>query len=426
MVLLDRSVAPAISDFEDYRLAAPESFVSTNGIASHFFRNSSLDLLHFTLLIKAGKNYEKAKCVADACFNVLKEHRADETSADFSALIDGFGASLRVNVYMESVYINIIVPKRNAEKCLDLIFELLLNPSFEEQDIDIYKKRKIKDLQYQALRVDIRALQLLFSNFFKRGTPTQTVISEELVNKVTVNQIVEYYKESVCAENMTFFAAGNIDDDLKEKIDKLLLKVPNNKRLALVSEITHDDYGKKIEEEHEDAMQTAVLLCRRILEVSDDTERELDVLTTLYGNYFGSRLMQNLRERHGYTYNVSCISSRFGEKDMLFYVSAEVNKNNRYDVVEECFNEMRRLKTEPVGADELQIVKNYLQGSLLRNIDGVTSIMKYFSSLCVHHACDVNEFYLQRDAIKNISSERIMALSNLIFDETLFASILVG
>ena len=424
MAYLDRSVSPVVKDFEDYRLLPPEKRESANGILSFYFQNDQLDLLHFTLLVKGGKNYEKTKCVAEMCYNVLKEHRKGETSADFAALVDGFGASFRMNVYMESVYINMIVPKRNAAGFLNIIFNLLLNPTFEKNDIDIYKTKKIKDLQYNQLKVDVRSFQLLFNTFFEKGTPTQTIISEELVNKVSEKQLIDFYNESFCAENITFFAAGNIDDDLKHLINNLLEKIPHNKKIEPVSEISHSKVARNIYERREESVQSAVVLCRRLFDVNPQLERELDVLTTLFGNYFGSRLMQNLREKNGYTYGISCESSRFG-KEMLFYINGEVNAENCGKAIEECYNEMRRMRTEPVGEEELQIVRNYMQDRLLRSIDGVTAYMKYYCS-CLQKGLDETEFYRSREAIRNISSDRIMELSDELFNIDDFTEIVVG
>ena len=110
---------------------------------------------------------------------------------------------------------------------------------------------------------------------------------------------------------------------------------------------------------------------------------------------------------------------------MLFYINGEVNAENCGKAIEECYNEMRRMRTEPVGEEELQIVRNYMQGRLLRSIDGVTAYMKYYCS-CFQKGLDETEFYRSREAIRNISSDRIMELSDELFNIDDFTEIVVG
>jgi len=424
MKTLDRSIPPQANDFEDYMPTPPEMRLSPNGIHSYYFQNEFLELLHFTILVKAGKNHEKTKCVAETCYKVLKEHRKGETSDEFSSIIDSFGATLSVNVYMESVYINMLVPKRNAVAFMKIVFELLLNPSFEENDINIYKQRKIRDLQYYLLKVDTRAFQLLYNNFFEKGTPTQTIISEELINAVTAEQIEGFYKESFCAENITFFAAGCLDKDIKNELGELLARIPRGKKIELVSLISAGNVEKKIFERRAESMQSAVVLCRKLSMSTPQFDHELDFVTTLLGNYFGSRLMQNLREKNGYTYGISCESVRFG-KSILLYITSEVNAENCGKAIDECYKEMRRLQDETVGEEELQLVRNYMQGQLLRSVDGVTSFMKYFCS-CHLKGYSEDEFMKKREIIRNITAARVKEIAGEVFCGADFSEIVVG
>ncbi|MCQ2286283.1 MAG: insulinase family protein [Bacteroidales bacterium] len=421
---MDRTTAPDIKQIAEYQPVFPDKKICANNIVSYYFFNPQLDLLHFTIFIRAGKAYSKVKAVAELCYKVLKEHRKEESSAEFAAIVDSLGASFSVNITTETVKFNIIVPKRNCISLLTIIFDLLLHPVFLEKDLETQKQLQIKNWQLAAMKGDTRATQLLFHTFFEKNSPQQKLLSEEIINAVTVEQLISYHKESFCAENILFFGAGNIDLLLQKQIEELLNTIPNYHSLPKISKISHDIVEKNVFEERSDCAQSSILLGKRLLNFTNEQAREFEVLSTILGNYFGSRLMQNLRETHGFTYGISCDFSQFG-KDALFYITSEVNAPNTNEALEECYKEMAKLQDELVDDKELQTVKNYLYGKMLRAVDGSVSYMKYFTT-CIQLGTDESEYAKQMAVIKNISAKRIQEMAHSFFNREDYSEIVVG
>lgn len=422
--MLDRTKAPQIVGFEDYQLGFPEKRSASNGIPVFYFNSENLDLLHFIIVIKAGKLYSPAKCVAEMCYQVLKEHRVGESSADFSSLIEGLGASLDVSVTSECVKFFVISPKRNALKVLESVLELLLNPSFAEEDIDAYKNRKINQIRRIRTKVDSRSFQLFYHVLFEKDSVAATIISEELCQNVTRKQLLDFYDLSFRAENVLFFAAGNLDSSLKNSIENLLSKIQNGSALTMASTVAKGEIAKVFFEEMPDCEQSAFILAKRFLNVSHAFDREMTLVVMALGGYFGSRLMQNLREKNGYTYGISAEFHYFGNDEIL-YVAADVNADVTQKALDESFSEFKRLQSELIDNEELDLVKNYMRGSMLRSVDGPIAYMKsYLSNLL--EGFDENEFYLQTEAIMRISPERIrqLAFEHLSPDD--FTQIVVG
>ena len=95
----------------------------------------------------------------------------------------------------------------------------------------------------------------------------------------------------------------------------------------------------------------------------------MQVVATALGGYFGSRLMQNLREKHGYTYGVVAAMVNF-EREGYFAVAAQVGTDVTQEALQEIYKEIERLRTEPMPEEELALVKNMMTGEMMRILDG--------------------------------------------------------
>ena len=123
------------------------------------------------------------------------------------------------------------------------------------------------------------------------------------------------------------------------------------------------------------------------------------ILNTAFGGYFGSRLMSNLREDKGYTYGVGSYISEL-HKSGTFVISTQVGSEYLDDSINQIRIELEKLCSDLISYDELDLVKNYLLGQLLKSADGAYAMMNLHLSLQKH---DLSfEFY--KNYVDRISS----------------------
>ncbi len=147
------------------------------------------------------------------------------------------------------------------------------------------------------------------------------------------------------------------------------------------------------------------------------------VLNTLFGGYFGSRLMGNIREEKGYTYGIhSYLENHIEESSWI--ISTEAGKEVCEATIQEVYKEMRLLQEEPVNDEELLLVKNYMMGLNLGYIDGPFQIISRWKSLILN-GLDENYFYDSIKTIKEISSAELLELSNKYLHREDFYELLV-
>jgi predicted Zn-dependent peptidase len=138
--------------------------------------------------------------------------------------------------------------------------------------------------------------------------------------------------------------------------------------------------------------------------------QKVQVLNTLFGGFFGSRLMSNIREDKGYTYGIhSYILNHISTTAWM--ISTEAGRDVCEATITEVYNEMRDLREELVDEEELQLVKNYLIGTILGDLDGPFHIIGRWKNLILN-GLDENYFYNSVNIIKTISAKELQELAN--------------
>jgi predicted Zn-dependent peptidase len=157
------------------------------------------------------------------------------------------------------------------------------------------------------------------------------------------------------------------------------------------------------------ALQSAIRLGKILFNKSHEDFIDFQVLNTILGDYFGSRLMSNIREDKGYTYGIGSMLAELHETG-YFLIATEVGKDVKDATLKEIQFEIERLKTDLVPQEELDLVKNYLLGQLLKSADGPYSMIDLYMGL-EPYGLDM-EFYNESiRKIQRITPERIRELA---------------
>jgi predicted Zn-dependent peptidase len=147
------------------------------------------------------------------------------------------------------------------------------------------------------------------------------------------------------------------------------------------------------------------------------------VLNTILGGYFGSRLMSNIREDKGYTYGIH--SYMYNQVNQSAYlITTEAGKDVCEAAIKEIYYEMDVLKNELVDAEELELVKNYLLGTILGDLDGAFQIMQRWKSLILN-GFTKERFNKNIDLYKHITPEQLQALANKYYQQENFYELVV-
>jgi len=420
---LDRKTQPAIHEISSCELQAPENYCIANRIPLYFFKNANLDLIHIIIKVKAGALYEPVKFVAHSVYQLLKESNSERSATEMDDFLAFHGTTWKTHVNTEYINIQWIIPKRNLDKVLPVLWNTISHPTFRTEDLQRFKESRIKDLEYNTGKFNYRATQLMFSEMFSPELPIGTILTQEHIKNITIEQLQDYHKQTFIQDNIRVFATGNVDDEMIRRLDDEMIRrlddvmIVNSQFSILNSQLPTIEV-------REGALQSSFILCRKSIGFTHEERRKFEVLSVLFGGYFGSRLMQNLREENGYTYGVFC-NSLFYENESIFYIEADVIVEKTKDAIDECFNEMQLLQTELVDEEELSLVKSYMLGELLRNVDGSVSYQKRYA-FWNDFQLDETELQQMIDTLHAITPETIQALAKKYLVPEMFKTVVVG
>ncbi|MCL1850942.1 MAG: insulinase family protein [Bacteroidetes bacterium] len=275
---------------------------------------------------------------------------------------------------------------------------------------------------------------------FPSETPIGTILTKEHIEDVTVEQLQDYHHQTFTEDNIRVFATGNLTDEMMRRCgdemmrrcdDEMMKEKEGGMQSAEKSPSNFEGVDSEAgrgslykTELREGALQSSFILCKKSMGYASKDRRDFEVLSVLFGGYFGSRLMQNLREENGYTYGVFC-NSLFYEEESIFYIEADVIVEKTKDAIDECFNEMKLLQTELVDDEELSLVKSYMLGELLREVDGSVSYQKKYA---YWNGFQLDETEMQQmiDAIHTITPQTIQMLAKQYLIPETFTTIVVG
>ncbi len=182
--------------------------------------------------------------------------------------------------------------------------------------------------------------------------------------------------------------------------------------------------GKKVHIEKKGAIQTAIRIGSATITKRHPDYPGMKFLNVLLGGYFGSRLMKNIREDKGFTYGIHSSVSSY-DLSGYFLVSTEVGKENAARAVDEIYRELQLLRSVPAGSNELEIVRNYMAGEMVRMFDGPFAIAESFKAVW-EFGLDFNYFTGMMKTIRTITPDEVMELAKKYCNSEDFYQITAG
>ncbi len=419
---MNRNIPPAIQPFSHFPLIEPHKNTLSNGLSCFTFYDAQLELIHLQIKVKAGTLYETQKYLQQATFQMLKESSAQYPAEKLEEYLDFCGASWSCNVNLDYTSLQWVIPKHTIRALLPILVETLAQPLFTESSLNLFKDQKIKDLEYNLLRTSYVANQHMYNALFD-VSPVKDPLTTQHIQNITIQHLIECHQKVMIANNITLFVAGDVDDSLQQFINQTFSNITAGASILTLAQLSNNPTSY-FYEERPDALQSTVIICKKSMDYHHPDKKKFSFLTTLFGGYFGSRLMKKIREEKGYTYGIHNYNSYFGNES-IFMIKSDVNAEATQATIEECFYEMEHLINNGIELEEMETVRNYLLGKFLRQVDGVTSLMGIYS-FWNHFGKDTTEGEHYVNGIKSITVEEVIRLAKELLQPDSFHTIVVG
>lgn len=405
----DRTKAPKIKDIEGLSLPVPELYRLDNGIPVHVINLGAPEVLKLEVVFFAGRPYEEKKLAARATVGMLKEGTRDYDSAAIADKLDFYGGSLNFPFNLDTSDVVLYTLTKHFGKLLPVFAQMLTMPTFPEEELQNFIKRNKQRLREDLQRNDIVAYRQITENIFGADHPYGYNSYLETYDGLQRTDLLRHFGRCYNSRNCFLLLSGRVNDDILSSLNE-----------HLGSAIPEGEAGKpRLEGEglpparqfidHPDTVQTAIRIGRRLFNRHHPDFPGMYVLNTVLGGYFGSRLMANIREDKGYTYNIYSMLDTM-VNDGFLYIATEVGAKFVKETRREICREIETLQETLIEEEELEMVRNYLLGSFLTMIDGPFNVSEVVKNLLME-SLPVTFFEAWVDGVKNIRPERLRELA---------------
>ena len=409
----NRTIAPPIKDAIDFDIILKPCtrFSLSNGVPVYYITDGAEEVSMIDFVFDAGNNYEKKNTVAAAVNHLLKNGTAKKNAFEITESFEYYGAYLSRKSFNETASITLHCLSKHLKELLPQVRELITEAIFPESEIEIFKQNNIQRLAVNLQKCDFVANRLIDEYLYGPDHPYGRVSSKQDIEALRREELVDFYGQYYVKAKCRIFAAGKLPSDFEQQLEKHFGDLTLNENIPVAS------HSRELAEEKKhflhidpNGVQAAIRIGRPFPNRRHPDFKKAVVLNVLFGGYFGSRLMGNIREDKGYTYGIhSYLENHIEESSWV--VSTEAGKEVCEATIAEVYHEMQKLRDVPVNAEELLLVKNYMMGLNLGYIDGPFQIISRWKSQILNDL-DENFFYDSIRVIKEVSAEELQALSN--------------
>lgn len=422
--MIDRAQAPAFRQVEHIELIRAKEQVLSNGLKLFSIDGGDQDLVRIEFIFE-NTAYDPAKPLQTFATNtMLNDGTTEFSSTEIADKVDYYGAFLQTEYSNDQSTVTLYTLNKHLANTLPIVKAIISDSVFPQVELDTLVRNQKQKLSVNLEKNDFVSRKT-FSNVLFGNTLYGYDISAADYDHLERAQLLSYFKEAYQPKNCTVMLSGKVKEETIRLVDRYFGSDWNNE---LDTKPNMFEFSAASGAEHfiekQEALQSAIRLGRIAINRTHPDFPGFQVVNTILGGYFGSRLMANIREDKGYTYGIG--SALVSLKNTgYFFIASEVGADVCSATLNEIEKEIKLLKQEPVQEEELALVKNYMLGSMLGSLENALSHADKFKNI---YFSGLGYDYYSRyiETVKTMSPERIMELANQYLDFDAFQRVIVG
>ncbi|MCF8296898.1 MAG: insulinase family protein [Saprospiraceae bacterium] len=423
---INRKVQPQVLSIDTINLEQPLEVKLDNGIPVYKINAGTQDVVKIELIFGAGSWYEPKSFVAYSTSKMLVEGSKKYSAEEIAERIDFYGAFIEASSDKDNASVSLYTLNKYIDKTFEILEEIIKRPSFNENELSVFLQKQKQGFIVNSKKVNYLARTKFNEIIFGEQHPYGEVLEIKTFDNIKREDLVEFYNSYYSVPNCKIIVSGKLDESIIEKLNNHFGGNDWNSKNIPDSPIYTIDSNSKSKHKitKQDTVQSAIRIGRTLFNRTHPEFKDLQVLNSVLGGYFGSRLMNNIREDKGYTYGIgSAIVSL--KNSGYFFITSEVGADVCDSAISEIYKELEILKNKLIPNYELELVRNYMMGVFIRSIDGPFALADKFKSL-IDYELDYSYYYQFLDVIRNITSEKLRELANKYYRKEDMFEIIVG
>ncbi len=380
---------PEGSTPKGFNLPAKEVVTLDNGLEIVMVPWGSIPKSTIQLVVKTGNIHESENQVwlSDLTAEMMKEGSETMSSEEIANKMAAMGGNLNISVNPHVTTLSSSVLYEFTPEAIQVMADVLLHPLFPESEIERLKNDFKRNLNISLSQPQPIAQKEFFAALYPDHPYGRVFPTEEMIDAFSLNDVQSFYEANFGAHRTRLYVSGMFDQEsvveaAKEALSTWLEGPEDSYPVA--QPVTNS--GIKFAD-RPDAPQSTILIGLPVADASSEDYIPLDIMNSLLGGSFGSRITRNIREDKGYTYSPrSTINNNY--KSAIWFEAADVTTDATKASLQEIIKEIKRLRDEPPTEEELQGIQNYQAGFFVLQNGTPGGIINQLKFLDVHNLSD--------------------------------------
>ncbi|MDN3588716.1 pitrilysin family protein [Pedobacter aquatilis] len=421
--MLNRTQAPDFKQVNKIEFIKPVKQVLNNSVPVFTIFSGEQDLVRIEFIFN-NVNWNPEKPLQAIAVNALLNNGTNKLSAkEIAEKIDFYGAFFQTEYNQDQSTVTLYTLNKHLKSVLPIVKDVISESQFPQKELDIYIQNQKQKLQVNLQKNDVLARKE-FSNALFGDTAYGVDIKLKHYDALKRDDLVDYFKNAYAPNNCTIIVSGKFDEQGFELLNTEFGQNWDNGNAVKNIFSFQSPVKNIVYKEKSESLQSAIRIGQLSINRKHEDFAGVQILNTVLGGYFGSRLMANIREDKGYTYGIgSGIVSLHNSG--YFFIGTEVGADVCADALKEIYKEIEILKAEEVTEEELSLVKNYMLGSMLGSLENVFSHADKFKNI-YFSGLDYTYYENYIAKVKSITAKELQALANKYLTIESFTEIVVG
>lgn len=408
---INRKQSPPIVDAVDFHLELKpvEKYTLDNGVPVYAINAGAEEVMMVEWVFFAGNCFEEKNLVAATVNYLLKNGTSSKNAFQINEHFEYYGAHLNRACFNETATISLHCLSKHIGELLPVVEELITDSVLPEEELAIYRQNMKQRLSVNLKKSDFVAGRLIDTYLYGKEHPYGKFTSHADYDALMGDELEKFYNEYYKKGKLIIFTAGKLPADLYVLLNRCFGKLPVTGKVIPAAPLQQASEKKYRISNDPDGVQGSIRIARSFPNRHHPDFQKAMVLNNIFGGYFGSRLMRNIREDKGYTYGIYSYLQNHVQHS-AWVISTEAGKDVCEAAIAEVYKEMQLLCQTPVSDEEMQLVRNYMMGTILGDLDGPFQIIARWKNYILNDL-DEKYFYDSINVIKNIPAEELQRLA---------------
>ena len=404
--------------------------VLKNGLRLVTVSTPHLPTVGINVVIKSGSRYENPRFNGISHFLehmcLIGTHKWPTKKALMTA-VEGTGGIINAETRKESTSFWVKTRKEYFERAMEIILDMVINPKLDSYSIEKEKEGVIAQINRRIDFPHQYCLDLLFKTAWPNHPLGQNTLGDRnTISKITQQVLSDYKNRFYTPENTVISVAGDIPNQkITESLNKYISDLKDTPEIFKEDKcIEEDQINPQLNIVPKDTKQVYLALGIRAFSNQNPDKFSLQVIKSLLGTGFSSRLYLSLREEKNLVFSPQAFVSLFQDTG-LFIIQAQVEKDKLEEALEALMKEMVKIKKKKVGSGELGLAKEKLKGRILFSLETPERLAEWYGTqeLLQSKSLTISEMFGQIDSV---TSQNIQRVAGELFVDKNLNLVLVG